>query len=66
MTLYEKILTFNVDDMAIFIQEIVNSTEERLLQDVSKQGYEVSLVRIHPDVQFANNLKTLLTEFDDV
>lgn len=65
MTLYEKILTFDVEAMASFIQELIYTTEEGFLADMSKQGYDASIVRVHPDVQLASNISMLLQEVED-
>lgn len=65
MTLYEKILTFDVDDMAAFVTELVMSTEQRILQSVSAQGYDASLVSLAPELRQAENKATLLQEVHD-
>lgn len=64
MTLYEKILTFDVDAMAAFVTELVISTEERLLESVTAQGYNASIVSMAPEVRQAENKFTLLQEVD--
>lgn len=65
MTLYEKILTFDVDAMAEFVTELIVSTEERLLRSVSAQGVNASLVGLAPEIRVAENKATLLREVDD-
>lgn len=64
MTLYEKILTFDVDAMAAFVTGLVIGTEERLLASVTAQGYNASIVSIAPEVRQAENKFMLLQEVD--
>ena len=65
MTLYEKILTFDVDAMAEFVTELIVNTEERLLHSVAAQGVNVSLVSLAREIRVAENKATLLQEVDD-
>lgn len=65
MTTYEKIKEFDINDMTHFIVELINTTEERLLQQLYEQGCDVSLVRPSPEFQYADNLAFLLKEIDD-
>ena len=65
MTLYEKILTFDVDEMAAFVTELVISAEQRMLQSVSAQGYDASIVSLATELRQAENKATLLQEVED-
>lgn len=65
MTLYEKILTFDVDAMSEFITELICSTEDRMLESVHNQGFSVSLVRLDRELQVSSNKLMLLREVDD-
>ena len=56
---------FDINDMTHFIMELINVTEERLLQQLHEQGYDASLVRLSPELQYADNLAFLLKEVDD-
>ena len=61
MTLFEKV-TSDVETLACFMQGLIEGTEERILYQLKKQGVEASIVRIHQDLQIADNVKQLLEE----
>lgn len=65
MTVYDKIKQFDINAMTHFIMELINVTEERLLQQLYEQGCDVSLVRPSPELQYADNMAFLLKEVDD-
>jgi hypothetical protein len=65
MTYYEKILSFDIEEMAEFIYGVIATTEEEMLASVSRQGYEVSLVRVAPALRIAENLQRLMEEVDN-
>ena len=65
MTTFEKIKEFDIDDMAHFIIELINTAEERLLQQLHEQGINCSIVRPSPEFQYADNMAFLLMEVDD-
>ena len=65
MTFYEKIKSYDVEELAEFIYGLCEGTEERLLESLERQGYEASLVRIAPEIQISENINMLLQEVDD-
>lgn len=62
MTRYERIMQMDIEEMAEFIYGIISTTEEEMLASVSRQGYEVSLVRAAPALRIAENLERLQEE----
>ena len=65
MTLYEKILTYDVDTMAAYIFGIIDGTEERLLGNLSALGIDASLCTVSEDLRIAQIKQDLLQEVDD-
>lgn len=65
MTLYEKILTFDVDAMAEFVTELVTATEDRFLESMDARGVKASIVRSHRDLLVLSNRSLLLQEAQD-
>lgn len=65
MTLYEKILTYDIDTMAAFIYGLIAGTEERIQESLHRQGLSVSLVRVSEDLQIADNIEMLMQEVND-
>lgn len=65
MTLYEKILNYDIDAMAAHMYGLIVGTEERLLGELSALGVEVSLVTASEDIRIAQLKQDLLKEVDD-
>lgn len=65
MTLYDKIMTYDVDTMAAFIYGLIAGTEERIQESLHRQGFCVSLIRVSEDLQIADNVRMLTQEVDD-
>lgn len=65
MTRYEQIMSMDVETFAAFIQGVIETTEEEMQQSVARQGYEVSLVRLAPELRLADTLRRLQEEVDD-
>lgn len=65
MTLYEQIMTYDVETMAGFIYGLVSGTEERILESLERQGVKASLIRVAPEIQMEENVQTLLREVED-
>ena len=65
MTLYEKILTFDELAMAEFITELVESTEYRLLVNVTSSGVNASIVHPPREFRVMENLHTLRQEVEE-
>lgn len=65
MTLYEKIIEYDIDTLAAFIYGIVADTEEGMLKMLSNKGIECSLVNLSPDLRIANNVLLLSQEVLD-
>ena len=65
MTLYEKILQYDVEDLAEFIYGLISGTEERCLEMLHKNGIEASFVSIAPELQIAENVMMLMQEVGD-
>ena len=65
MTLYDKIMTYSVEDMAAFIYGLCQGTEERMQESLYKQGLDVILVSVSEEQQIADNVDMLLQEVDN-
>ena len=65
MTTFEKIKEFDIDSMAHFIIELINTTEERLLRQLHEQGINCSIVRPSPEFQYVDSMAFLSKEVDD-
>lgn len=65
MTVYEKIIEYSIEELAEFIYGLVSSTEERMLADVTKQGYNASIVSIAPEKRIESIINDLLEDADD-
>ena len=65
MTLFEKIQTYTIEDMAAFIYGLISGTEERCLESLHKNGIEASFVNIAPELQIAENVELLMQEVHD-
>lgn len=65
MTLYEKILTYDVDAMAAHIHDIISGTEERLLGNLSALGIDASLSTLSEDIRIAQIRYDLMREVSD-
>lgn len=65
MTLYEKILTYDVDTMAAHIYGIISGTEERLLGNLSDLGIDASLSTLSEDIRIAQIKHDLMREVSD-
>lgn len=64
MTRYDSIKTFSLDDMAWFIQTLLEETEDNMLNKLAEYGIEVSLVTLDRDVRHAKIIADLLEERD--
>lgn len=64
MTLYETILSYDVDTMAAHIYGIISGTEERLLGNLEALGIEASLCTASETVRIAQIKQDLLKEMD--
>lgn len=64
MNRYEQIKNFSIDDLAWFIQTLLQTTEDNMLQKLSEYGVEVSVVSLEPSVRHASILADLLKEVD--
>ena len=65
MTLYDKIMTYSIEDLAAFIYGLIAETEDRLQESLQRQGVEASIVRIAPELQIADNVAMLQQEVPD-
>lgn len=65
MTYYEKILSFDIEEMAEFIYGVIATTEEEIQRSLARQGIEGTLVRPMPEIRIADNLQRLQMEVDD-
>lgn len=63
MTRYDKIKTLAIDDMAWFIQAIIEDTEQNMLNKLSEYGLEVTLASLEPSIRHLKILRDL--EVDD-
>ena len=65
MNRYEQIKNFDIDNMAWFIQTILEETENNMLHKLSEYGLEVSLVTLDTEVRHAGILADLFKEVKD-
>lgn len=65
MTYYEKIMSFNIEEMAEFIYGVEATVEEELQRSLARQGVDCTLVRRMPEVRIADNLHRLQMEIED-
>ena len=65
MTLYEKIIAYDINTLAEFIYGIIADTEENMLKMLSNKGINCSLVNLSPDLRIANNVLLLSQEVLD-
>jgi hypothetical protein len=65
MTRYDKIKEFSIDDLAWFIQTIIEDTEQNMLSKLSEYGLEVSLCTLDATIRHAKILGDLIVEVDD-
>lgn len=63
MTHYEMVKTLSIDDMAWFVQTIIEQTEQQMLDKLLEYGVEVSLVTLDPSIRHAKIVSDL--EVDD-
>ena len=65
MTLYDKITTYSIEDLAAFIYGLCRGTEERIQESLHRQGFDVTLVSVSKEVQIADNVAMLEQEVPD-
>ena len=65
MTVYEKIVNYDIDTMAAHIFGIISGTEERLLGNLSALGIEAGLSTLSDDIRIAQIKQDLLREVSD-
>lgn len=63
MTRYERIKNFDMDNMAWFIQTIIEDTEQQMLDKLATYGLDITFVAPSPDIRHAKVLADL--EVDD-
>lgn len=63
MRRYDKIKDFDIDNMAWFVQTIIEQTEQEMLEKLSTYGLEVSLISLDPAIRHMKILADL--EVDD-
>ena len=64
MTLYELIQTWDVETLAEFLTTIMETTEDNLLESVSKY-WDASLIRMDHDVRRDMNIDLLMQEYHE-
>ena len=64
MTRYNKIRNFDLDDMAWFIQTLLEDTEQNMLAKLAEYGVEVNIVTLEPAIRHAKIVADLLEEQD--
>ena len=65
MTRAEKIQSFDLDNLAWFIQTIIEGTEQNMLNKLAEYGLEVSVVTLDPSIRHAQIIADLLKEDND-
>jgi hypothetical protein len=65
MTLYDKIMTYDVETLAAFIYGLCQGTEERIQESLHNQGLDTIVVSVSEEQQIADNVDMLLQEVDD-
>ncbi len=62
MTVYEQIVNYSIEEMAEFIYGLITSTEQQLLDSVTRQGYNASIVSRMPEHRMHSILEDLQQE----
>ena len=62
MTIYEQIVNYGIEEMAEFIYGLITSTEQQLLESVTRQGYNASIVSRMPEHRMHSILEDLQQE----
>lgn len=65
MNWYQKIKSYDIDQLACFIYGLIVQTEEDLLGMLSALGIEASLCSLSEDIRIAQIKRDLLEEQDD-
>ena len=65
MTLFEKIQTYTIEEMAEFIYGLISGTEEKCLISLHEKGIDASFVSLAPELCIADNVEMLMQEVDD-
>lgn len=65
MNRYNQIKTFDIDNMAWFIQTLIEDTEHNMLNKLAEYGVEISLVSLEPNIRHAKIIADLLVEVDN-
>ena len=62
MTRYEMIGQLSLDDLAWFIQTIIETTEQELLESLSRHGVDADLLTLAPEVRHRKIVSDLEVE----
>ena len=65
MTRFDEIKEFDIDDLAWFIQTIIEDTEQGMITKLAEYGLDVSIVTLDPAIRHAKILGDLNVEVDD-
>lgn len=65
-TMFELIKCFNLIEMAEFVTTLCRERDEVILEQITKQGYDASLVSISFEKQVEENIKYLLQNPSDL
>lgn len=65
MTVYEQIVNYSIEEMAEFIYGLITSTEQQLLESVTRQGYNASIVSRMPEHRIHSILEDLQQKVTD-
>lgn len=65
MSRYEKIKNFDIDNMAWFIQTIIEDTEQQMLDKLATYGLEITFVAPSSDIRHAKIIADLEVEDGD-
>lgn len=66
MTMYDVIMSLDVDEMAEFLHEICHERDIQLQKSLHEQGAEVTLVELPREVQIELHKQFLLTSYDSM
>lgn len=65
-TMFDVIKSFNLDDIAAFLTELLHDRDKALLETLHEQGIEATLVELPFEVQCEIHKKFLLKEPSDM
>lgn len=65
MTVHEFICAMSEEEMAAFFTSMLSTYEERIVNSIRTQGYQVDLIRLDPGLQKRQHLEYLKSEMEE-